>query len=401
MIRKALRYESVSVNCQVLNAFSVMSRCYKKLIIKALKRARIKLKIVSRDYLLHPPSTAIVAAHQQNAKIGKNDDKTDKPEKKEKKIKEMSESRVKKFQKLFGQQVSADEGSKLVDYFSCALVADILLQGHLYISENYFSFYSNVFGYVTKLVIPIISVTSITREKTAKFFPNAIALQLSDGKHVFGSFLSRETAYQLMSSIHGKIVLSIEPAEDIEVEADNDDIDGVMIQDVDVSSLEDSSSISGSESPAQYKLPSLIDAPSQAHSVEASASEVAPPVIAKIILNDIPISASQHEPMPKAVNFNVKLMSECKLLFVGIFLTILLAFFSVLLLLKINAIEKHNQPSTEFDFDNKIFTIDDAESILNKNLLIVQSVRKKLEDLQDLLQSSFDKFPSLDDKQEL
>ena len=35
--------------------------------------------------------------------------------------------------------------------YSCALVGDILLQGHLYITENYFAFYSNVFGYVTKV----------------------------------------------------------------------------------------------------------------------------------------------------------------------------------------------------------------------------------------------------------
>lgn len=390
------------MNCQVLNVFSVMSRCYKKLIIKALKRAHIKLKFVSRDYLLHPPSTAIATAHQQNAKIGKNDDKTDKPEKKEKKIKEMSESRVKKFQKLFGQQVTADE--KLINYFSCALVADILLQGHLYVSENYFSFYSNVFGYVTKLVIPIITVTSITREKTAKFFPNAIALQLSDGKHVFGSFLSRETAYQLMSSIHGKIVLSIEPAADLgEIEVDNDEIDGEMLQDVEVSSLEDSSSISGNESPAQYKLPTLIDAPSREPSGEATVGENSPPIMAKSIMNDIPVLSLQPEPIKKAGSIKVKVMSEFKLLFVGICLTILLAFFSGLLLLKINAIEKNNQQSnTPFDFDSKAFTIDDAESILNKNLLIVQSVRRKLEDLQDLLQSSFDKFPSgLDEKQEL
>lgn len=400
MIRKAQRYDSVSVNCQVLNVFSVMSRCYKKLIIKALKRAHIKLKFVSRDYLLHPPTTAIAASHQQIAKIGKNDDKTDKPEKKEKKIKEMSESRVKKFQKLFGQQVSADE--KLINYFSCALVAEILLQGHLYISENYFSFYSNVFGYVTKLVIPIITVTSITREKTAKFFPNAIALQLSDGgKHVFGSFLSRETAYQLMSSIHGKNVLSIESVEGIEeAEIENDD---VMIQDVENSSLEDSSSISGSESAAQYKLPILIDVVDGVASVE----DIVPTIATKSILNDIPVQSPPQphlEPTSKVGNFNVRLMSEFNLLFVGIILTILLAFFSGLLLLKINAIEKHNHPSsTLYDFDSKTFTIDDAESILNKNLLIVQSVRKKLEDLQDLLQSSFDKFPAtlVDEKQEL
>ncbi len=38
--------------------------------------------------------------------------------------------------------------------YSCALVADILLQGHLYVTENYFAFYSNVFGYVTKVPLP-------------------------------------------------------------------------------------------------------------------------------------------------------------------------------------------------------------------------------------------------------
>lgn len=36
--------------------------------------------------------------------------------------------------------------------YSCALVGDILLQGHLYITKNYFAFYSNVFGYVTKVI---------------------------------------------------------------------------------------------------------------------------------------------------------------------------------------------------------------------------------------------------------
>lgn len=86
------------------------------------------------------------------SKIGKNGNGSDqKSEKKEKKVKkvEMSESRLKKFRKLFAQKTNEDE--KLVNYFSCALVAEILLQGHLYVSENYFSFYSNVFGYVTKV----------------------------------------------------------------------------------------------------------------------------------------------------------------------------------------------------------------------------------------------------------
>ena len=34
---------------------------------------------------------------------------------------------------------------------SCALVGDILLQGHLYVTHNYIGFHSNVFGYVTKV----------------------------------------------------------------------------------------------------------------------------------------------------------------------------------------------------------------------------------------------------------
>ena len=34
---------------------------------------------------------------------------------------------------------------------ACAFVGDILLQGHLYVTDNYLAFHSNVFGYVTKV----------------------------------------------------------------------------------------------------------------------------------------------------------------------------------------------------------------------------------------------------------
>jgi hypothetical protein len=39
----------------------------------------------------------------------------------------------------------------LLSGYSCALVGDILLQGHLYVTENYLAFHSNVFGYVTRV----------------------------------------------------------------------------------------------------------------------------------------------------------------------------------------------------------------------------------------------------------
>lgn len=77
-------------------------------------------------------------------------------------------------------------------------MSDILLQGYLYITKNYIAFYSNVFGYVTKLLIPITSVTKISKEKTVKIIPNAIAVVTSDERLVFSNFLSRESAFQLM-----------------------------------------------------------------------------------------------------------------------------------------------------------------------------------------------------------
>lgn len=85
--------------------------------------------------------------------------------------------------------------------FSSAFVSDILLQGYLYVTKNYIAFYSNVFGYVTKLLIPIKSVVKISKEKTVKIIPNAIAVATIDERHVFSSFLSREAAYQLMLSV--------------------------------------------------------------------------------------------------------------------------------------------------------------------------------------------------------
>lgn len=85
--------------------------------------------------------------------------------------------------------------------FSCAFVSDILLQGFLYITKRHIAFYSNVFGYITKLLIPIASVTRISKEKTVKIIPNAIAVATLEERHVFSSFLSREAAYRLMVAV--------------------------------------------------------------------------------------------------------------------------------------------------------------------------------------------------------
>ncbi|CAB3244690.1 unnamed protein product [Arctia plantaginis] len=109
-----------------------------------------------------------------------------------------SKSRQKKFQRHF-PQVGPEE--KVLNYYSCALVGDLLLQGHLYITKNYFAFYSNVFGYVTKLLIPTISVLRITKEKVARIIPNAVGVCTRDERHVFGSLLSRDSTYKLMMHV--------------------------------------------------------------------------------------------------------------------------------------------------------------------------------------------------------
>lgn len=93
------------------------------------------------------------------------------------------------------------EDERVLNYYSCALVGDILLQGHLYITPNYFAFYSNVFGYVTKLLIPTASVLKISKEKTARIIPNAVAVATEEERHVFCSLLSRDSTYKLMKQV--------------------------------------------------------------------------------------------------------------------------------------------------------------------------------------------------------
>lgn len=195
-----------------------------------------------------------------------------------------------------------------------------------------------------------------------------------------------------MSSIHRKNEVNVEPAEEIG-EAEIDEVDGAQGQDV--SSLDDSSSISGSESPILYKVPA-------ASVSEIIEEEPPPPTPRRLPQESFVPTPTGYQPIAKVGSYNVKLMSEFNLLFVGIVLTILLAFFSGLLLFKINAIEQRDkQMDLHFTSDSGKFTIEDAESILNRNVLIVRNVRKKLEDLQEMLQGTFEKIPPLGEKHEL
>ncbi|KAI4484333.1 hypothetical protein M0802_013152 [Mischocyttarus mexicanus] len=156
-----------------------------------------------------------------------------------------SSARQKKFHRHF-TQVAADE--RVLNYYSCALVGDILLQGHLYITPNYFAFYSNVFGYVTKLLIPTVSVLKISKEKTAKIIPNAVAVATEDERHVFCSLLSRDSTFKLMKQVWDEALL---PRTSPDVLPLPDEVkllppDTLLVDDSEVNPEEDDSSMSES-----------------------------------------------------------------------------------------------------------------------------------------------------------
>ena len=50
-----------------------------------------------------------------------------------------------------------------------------------------------------QIQIPMISITSFTKEKTAKIIPNAVAVTTPEDTHTFTSFISREATYKVMT----------------------------------------------------------------------------------------------------------------------------------------------------------------------------------------------------------
>lgn len=136
------------------------------------------------------------------------------------------------------------EDERVLNYYSCALVGDILLQGHLYITPNYFAFYSNVFGYVTKLLIPTQSVQRISKEKTARIIPNAVAVATEGERHVFCSLLSRDSTFKLMKQVWDA---ALEPqTPDVLPSLASDDKQDAVDDSEEVNAEEDESSMSES-----------------------------------------------------------------------------------------------------------------------------------------------------------
>lgn len=93
------------------------------------------------------------------------------------------------------------ETEKLIDDYACAYSREILIQGRLYVTQNWICFYSNIFTIETKIAIPFSQVIGITKERTALVIPNAITILTNNSKYPFSSFVSRDIVHSILMFI--------------------------------------------------------------------------------------------------------------------------------------------------------------------------------------------------------
>ncbi|XP_059487428.1 GRAM domain-containing protein 2A-like isoform X2 [Neocloeon triangulifer] len=317
-----------------------------------------------------------------------------------------NKGRQKKFHRHF-KTVSAEE--RVLNYYSCALVADILLQGHLYITKNYFAFYSNVFGYVTKLLIPTASVLKVTKEKTARIIPNAVGIATLHEKHVFSSLLSRDSTYKLMVQVWKNAtapeIVEIEP---IPLPTPTLDLDPLSISVSDISKEEVTPSESGSN---------LVADEDEESSLSGSGNEDPPtiiaakPQVATFCTRNITVSSTY---VPKTASKPSKLerfrgciknyIQSVKwhelLLLTSTVLLLMLFLSAAFLLYRINAIQAqfYSNPviSSRDDVYKEIMkwqvhlhskSSNEVQQFLNSNLNQIAKVRQSLEALTLLVTS--------------
>ncbi len=109
-----------------------------------------------------------------------------------------SKKRNRDFHTLFK---SVPDDDYLIEDYSCALQREILAHGRLYVSEGHLCFSSNIFGWVTTLVMSFDEIISVEKRSTALVFKNGLMISTLHAKHVFASFTSRDSTYDLIINI--------------------------------------------------------------------------------------------------------------------------------------------------------------------------------------------------------
>ena len=109
--------------------------------------------------------------------------------------------------------LTSQESGEFVDDFVCALQKRILLQGRMYLFENYLCFHCNIFGYTKKKRIPLTKVKDIRKARTVGFIPNAIVVtwdreredSVDTVSEFFTSFIFRDFVYEKLAYVLSKI----------------------------------------------------------------------------------------------------------------------------------------------------------------------------------------------------
>ncbi|XP_061116625.1 GRAM domain-containing protein 2B [Conger conger] len=260
------------------------------------------------------------------------------------------------YHKIF-TEISKDE--LLRQSYTCALQKDILYQGKMFVSDNWICFHSKVFGKDTKIAVPVLSVSLIKKTKTAILLPNALVVATTNERHVFVSFLSRDTTYKVLRSVCFHLdgistgsspmpssaessFRSDRPASlPLDFSRDFSDLDGTVRQRR--QEMEESSS-SGSQTPDYDKMAEFPVLPETFLNV-VKQGEV--PVLADVHLQQTPDAALGQQPngpsqaavvVHKAKSLHP--VSLNTLLLVYLFLVCLLVFSSCYMAFKIVALEQ-------------------------------------------------------------
>lgn len=121
----------------------------------------------------------------------------------------------------------------LVQDFNCALQESFLLQGHMYLFGHRICFYSNLFGFETKRIIPFHEITAVRRAKAAAIFPTAIEIVAGGKKYFFTSFLSRDEAFKLINDGWLQHNGAAKESADLEPKSDLNILDSVVVEGAD------------------------------------------------------------------------------------------------------------------------------------------------------------------------
>eukprot|EP00090_Calanus_glacialis_P023513 TRINITY_DN36322_c0_g1_i1.p1 TRINITY_DN36322_c0_g1~~TRINITY_DN36322_c0_g1_i1.p1 ORF type:complete len:405 (-),score=100.75 TRINITY_DN36322_c0_g1_i1:75-1235(-) len=280
---------------------------------------------------------------------------------------------------------------------SCALVGDILLQGHLYVTENYLAFHSNVFGYVTRIQLSMTSVTAIKKEKTAKIIPNAVAVSTQDEVHTFTSFISRDATYKVMTKVwrralaKSNIIDSNLAEEVVDGEENNHDYESTDSENSTNPEASYAKSQRRSDKKKSYPVQRMSMSPgSMFYQARIKDSGHNQSFCAQNSKSEEATSKSMFEQLSKSLQ---TIPASMYLLITLIILLILLFISSTYLVLKLDNIQEKvefSHPSKPLsDWQSLLHTQSSkkVQEYLNTNLEQISQVRDSLEKLSHFLQS--------------